>query len=207
MTLSLRPQLPKCYSDRRRRGIGSNRLVSWGAPSVRLTATMVPHPRRRPHSICTGAPGAVFLLDLSSQQLAGALVPPGAHQKRWGTGGSRLLPASRLGPSGLPTPGSDRTEKGTGDGCGISKIRRHLLESEPRWTTIYAPLMSEKLRVNRTVSNPLKQESLPTNSQSSARGARTKAIPRRAAMAPRPAAAGSVSGGPCTHIAQRRIWL
>src|SRR5215467_6939092 len=48
MPLSLRRQLPKCYSDRRRRGIGSNRLVSWDAPSVRLTATMVPHPRRRP---------------------------------------------------------------------------------------------------------------------------------------------------------------
>jgi hypothetical protein len=25
-----------------------------------------------------------------------------------------LLPASRLGPSGLPTPGLDRTENGTG---------------------------------------------------------------------------------------------
>src|SRR5215469_16937616 len=40
--------------------------------------------------------------------------PPGAHQKDRGTGGSRLLPASRLGPSGLPTPGLDRTENGTG---------------------------------------------------------------------------------------------
>src|SRR6516165_9803324 len=40
--------------------------------------------------------------------------PPGAHQKDRGTGGSRLLPASRLGPSGLPTPGLDRTGKGTG---------------------------------------------------------------------------------------------
>src|SRR5215472_16917121 len=40
--------------------------------------------------------------------------PPGAHQKNRGTGGGRLLPASRLGPSGLPTPGSDRTENGTG---------------------------------------------------------------------------------------------
>src|SRR5262249_16303668 len=47
------PDMLKCYSDQRRRGIGSNRSVSWGAPSVRLTATMVPHPRRRPHSICT----------------------------------------------------------------------------------------------------------------------------------------------------------
>jgi len=28
--------------------------------------------------------------------------------------GSRLLPASRLGPSGLPTPGLDRTQNGTG---------------------------------------------------------------------------------------------
>src|SRR5215469_17493025 len=44
---------------------------------------------------CTGAPGAVFLLGLSSRQLAEALVPPGAHQKDRGTGGSRLLPASR----------------------------------------------------------------------------------------------------------------
>src|SRR5215472_16032170 len=40
--------------------------------------------------------------------------PPGAHQKDQGTGGGRLLPASRLGPSGLPTPGLDRPENGTG---------------------------------------------------------------------------------------------
>jgi hypothetical protein len=35
-------------------------------------------------------------------------------KKDRGTGGSRLLPASRLGPSGLPTPGSDGMEKGIG---------------------------------------------------------------------------------------------
>jgi hypothetical protein len=50
--------------------------VSWGAPWVRLTATMVPHaPRRRPHNLCTRALGPVSLLGLSSRQLAGALAP------------------------------------------------------------------------------------------------------------------------------------
>src|SRR5215471_16549075 len=44
--------------------------------------------------------------------------PPGAQQKDRGTGGGRLLPASRLGPSGLPTPGLDRTENGTGGETG-----------------------------------------------------------------------------------------
>src|SRR5215831_16965721 len=45
--------------------------------------------------------------------------PPGAHRKDRGTGGSRLLPASRLGPSGLPTPGLDRTENGTGGSASV----------------------------------------------------------------------------------------
>jgi hypothetical protein len=36
-------------------------------------------PRRR--WFCTGVPGAVFLLGLNARQPAGALVPPGAHQK------------------------------------------------------------------------------------------------------------------------------
>src|SRR6516162_9954493 len=48
--------------------------------------------------------------------------PPGAHQKDRGTGGGRLLPASRLGPSGLPTPGLDRTENGTGGPIVIGEI-------------------------------------------------------------------------------------
>src|SRR5262252_8745126 len=40
--------------------------------------------------------------------------PPRRSPKR--SGGSRLIPASRLGPSGLPTPGLDRTEK---EGAGV----------------------------------------------------------------------------------------
>src|SRR5215471_11304484 len=34
MPLSLPKPLQGCYPDQRRRGIGSNRLVSWGAPSL-----------------------------------------------------------------------------------------------------------------------------------------------------------------------------
>ena len=58
--------------------------------------------------------------------------PPGAHQKDRGTGGGRLLPASRLGPSGLPTPGSDRMQKGT-DAMGPATrgVAPSLLSNEP----------------------------------------------------------------------------
>jgi hypothetical protein len=71
----------KCYSDRRRRGIGSNRLVSWGAPSVRLTATMVPH-------LVAGPIASVLALQARSSYWTSARgnppghwSAPGAHQK------------------------------------------------------------------------------------------------------------------------------
>ena len=43
---------------------------------------------------------------------------PRCYQNDRGTGGDRLLPASRLGPSGLPMPGSGRMKKGTGGSQG-----------------------------------------------------------------------------------------
>src|SRR5215470_11056697 len=58
--------------------------------------------------------------------------PPGAHQKDRGTGGGRLLPASRLGPSGLPTPGLDRTENGTGGLGGGGALGRPKAGKAPR---------------------------------------------------------------------------
>jgi hypothetical protein len=58
----------------------------------------------------TGALGAMFLLSWRQPPRHWS---PGAHEKDRGIGavGSRLLPPSRLGPSGLPTLGSSRIGK------------------------------------------------------------------------------------------------
>jgi hypothetical protein len=60
---------------------------------------------------------------------------------RWafGTGGDRLLPASRLGPSGLPMPGSGRLKKGTGGSQGRAAYPRSHSNpnSESRFATVF----------------------------------------------------------------------
>jgi hypothetical protein len=59
--------------------------------------------------------------------------PPDGSPKDRGTGRSRSLPASRLGPSSLPTPGSDRVEKGTG-----GRVVRHHTPPRGPWPALLA---------------------------------------------------------------------
>jgi hypothetical protein len=93
------------------------RPVDAGEPAFQFVHPMLPHSisNRRDLSLpCIGAPGGLPTGPQFAATRRGTGPPQVLTKKIGRTGGSSLLPASRLGPLGLPTPGSDRMGKGTG---------------------------------------------------------------------------------------------